>query len=68
MADGKRVVLFDAVDCCIRFTRKNQHCGDRERSRPQGPKNGNNNFNDSAGCELNMRHVTEMLLILKKST
>ena len=34
-----------AVDCCIRFTRKNnvfQHGGDWERSRPQGLKNGHN--------------------------
>ena len=37
-----RIVLSETVDCCIRFTRKInifQHSGDRERYRPQGPKN-----------------------------
>ena len=34
------VVLSEAVDWCICFTRKIKHGGDRERSRSQGPKNG----------------------------
>ena len=37
-----RVVLSKALEGCICFTRKCQHGGDWERSRPQGPKNVNN--------------------------
>ena len=37
-----RVVLSEAVDGCICFTRKIQHGGDRERSRTQSPKNVHN--------------------------
>ena len=47
------VVLSKAVDWCICFTRKIQHGGDWERSRPQGPKNVHN-F-DCATSELSMR-------------
>ena len=34
--------LSEAVDGCICYTRKKQHGGDWERSRPQGPKNVHN--------------------------
>ena len=37
-----RVVLSEAVDGCICFTRKIQHGGDWERSRPHDPKNVHN--------------------------
>ena len=37
-----RDVLSEAVDGCICFTRKIQHGGDQERSRPKGPKNAHN--------------------------
>ena len=37
-----RVVLSEAVDECICFTREIQHGSDEERSQPQGPKNVHN--------------------------
>ena len=61
------VGLSEAVDWCICFTRKIQHGGEWERSRPQGPKNVHNFL-------MTVRHLswacglgTEMLLILKKT-
>ena len=59
-------VHSEAVDWCICYTRKIQHGGDWERSRPQGPKNMYITFNDCATSNLSMRAWTEMLLILKK--
>ena len=51
-----RVVLSEAVDWFICFTRKKQHGGDWERSRPQGPKNVYNFLmtvrHEHAGMEL----------------
>ena len=44
----------EAVDGCICFTRKIEHGGDWERSRPQGPENDHNFFNDCATSELSM--------------
>ena len=67
---GCRVILSDAVDGCICFTRKIQHGGDWERSRRQGPKNVHNFLLIMTVRPLTLswacRHGTEMLLILKK--
>ena len=61
-----RVVLSEAVDLCIYFTRKIQHGGDWERSRPQGPKNVHNFLLTVLPLSWARGHVTEVLLILKK--
>ena len=61
-----RVVLFEAVDWCICFTRKIKHGGDSERSRPQGPKNVHNFLMTVRPLSWACGHGTEMLLILKK--
>ena len=50
-----RVVLSEAMDGCICFTRKIQHGGDWERSRPQGPKNVHNFLMTLMTSELRMR-------------
>ena len=62
-----RVVLSQAVDWCIFFTRKIQHSGDWERSRPQGPKHIHNFLMTVRPLSWACGHGTEMLLILKKS-
>ena len=51
MVCTSRVVLSEAVDWYICFTRKNQHGGYPKRSRPQG-------LNDCATSELSMRAWT----------
>ena len=60
-----RDVFSVAVDCCIRFTRKIQHGGDWEWSRPQGQNNVHNFLmivrKMSWACDI----VAEMLLIQK---
>ena len=61
-----RVVHSEAVDECICFTRKFQHGGDWERSRPQGPKNVHNFLITVRPLSWACGHGTEMLLILKK--
>ena len=61
-----RTVLSEAVDWCICFTRKIQHGCDRERSRPQGPKNVHNFLMTARPLSWACGHGTEMLLILKK--
>ena len=56
---SSRTVLSEALDWCIFFTKKIQHGGDWERSRPQGSKNVHNfltNLNDA-----------KMLLMLKNT-
>ena len=63
---GSRVVHFEAVDWCICFTRKIQHGGDWERSRPQGPKNVSNFLMTVRPFSWACGNKTEMLLILKK--
>ena len=65
--DSSRVVLSEAVDGCICFTRKIQHGGDWERSRPQGPKNVHNFLMTVRPLSWACGHGTEMLLILKKN-
>ena len=62
-----RVVLSEAVDWCICFTRKIQHGGDWERSRPQGPKNVHNFLMTVRPLSSACGHGSEMLLILKKT-
>ena len=62
-----RVVHCEAVDSCICFTRKIQHGGDWERSRPQGPKNVHNFLMNVRPLSWACGHGTEMLLILKKN-
>ena len=62
-----RVVLSEAVDWCICFTRKIQHGGDWERSRPRGPKNVHNFLITVRLLSWACGHETEMLLILKKT-
>ena len=59
------VVLSEAVDRCICFTRKIQHGGDWDRSRPQGPKNVHNFSLTVRPLSWACGHGTEMLLILK---
>ena len=61
-----RVVLCEAVDWFICFTRKIQHGGDWEHSRPQGPKNVHNFLMTVRPLSWAGGHGTEMLLILKK--
>ena len=61
-----RIVLSEAVDGCISFTRKIQHGGDWERSRPQGPKNVQNFLMTVRPLSWVCGHGTEMLLIVKK--
>ena len=61
-----RVILSEAVDGCICFTRKIQHGSDWERSRPQGPKNVHNFSMTMRPLSLACGHGTEMFLILKK--
>ena len=61
-----RVVLSEAVDGCIWFTRKIQHGGDWRRSRPQGPKNVHNFLLTVRPLSWACGHGTEMLLILRK--
>ena len=61
-----RVVLSDIVDWCICFTRKIQHGGDWERSRPQGLKNVQNFLLNVRPLSWACGHGTEMLLILKE--
>ena len=60
-----RVVLSEAVDLCIYFTRKIQHGGDWERSRPQGPKNVHNFLMTVRLLSWAWERVAEILLILK---
>ena len=60
----RRVVLSVAVDWCICFTRKIQHCGDWERSRPQDPKNVHNFLMTLRPLTWACGHGTEMLLII----
>ena len=60
-----RVVLFEAVDGCICFTRKIQHGGDWERSRRKGPKNVHNFIMTVRPQSWACGHGTEMFLILK---
>ena len=55
-----------AVDWCICFTRKIQHCDDWERSRPQGQKNVHNFLLTVRPLSWACEHGAEMLLILKK--
>ena len=62
-----RVVLYEAVDGRICFTRKIQHGGDWERSRPQRPKNVHNFLMTVRPLSWACGHGTEMLLILKKN-
>ena len=70
MKEGRRlispVVLFEAVDWCICFTRKIQHGGDWKRSRPQGPKNVHNFLLTVRPPSRARGHGTKLLLILKK--
>ena len=61
-----RGALFESVDWCICFTRKIQHGGDWERSRPQGPKIVHNFLMTVRPLSWACRHGTEMLMILKK--
>ena len=61
------VVLSEAVDWCICFTRKNQHGRDWERSRPQGPKNVHNLLIAVRSVSWAYGHGTELLLNLKKT-
>ena len=61
-----RVVLSEAVDGCICFTRETPHGGDWERSRPQGSKNVHNFLMTVRPLSWACGHGTEMLLILKK--
>ena len=63
--DTSRVVLSEAVDWCICFTRKIQHGGDWERSRHQGQKNVHNFLMTVRPLSWACGHETEMLLILK---
>ena len=65
-ANYSRVVLSEAVDWCICFTRKIQHGGDWERSRPQGLKNVHNCLMTVRPLSWACGHGAEMLLILKK--
>ena len=60
------VVLSEAVDGCICFTRKIQHGGDWERSRPQGSRNVQNFLMTVRPLSWAFGIETEMLLILKK--
>ena len=60
-----RVVHSATVDWCICFTRKNQHGGDWERSRPQSPKNVHNFLITVRPLSWACGHGTEMLLIVK---
>ena len=60
---GSRAVLSEAVDWCICFTRKIQHAGDWERSRPQGPKYIHNFLMTVRPLRWACGHLTEMLLI-----
>ena len=62
-----RVVPCEAVDGCICCTRKIQHGGDWERSRPQGPKNVHNFLMTVRPLSWSCGHGSEMLLILKKT-
>ena len=64
ICNTSHVVLSEAVDGCICFSRKIQHGGDWQRSRPQGPKNVHNFLMTS---EWACGYGTEMLLILKKT-
>ena len=61
-----RVVLSEAVDGCICFTRKIQHGDDCERCRPQGPKNVHNFLMPVRPLSWACGHGIKMLLILKK--
>ena len=54
------------MDGCICFTRKIQHGGDWERSRPQGPKNVHNFLMTVRPLSWACGHGTKILLILKK--
>ena len=60
-----RVVLSEAVDLCICITRKIQHGGDWERSRPQGLKNVHDFVMTVRHLSWACGHGTEMLLLLK---
>ena len=60
------VVLSEAVDWCICFTRKIQHGGDWERYRTQGSKNVHNFLMTVWPLSWAWGHETEMLLIFKK--
>ena len=60
------IVLSEAADECICFTRKIQYGGDCERFRPQGPKNVHNFLLTVRPLSWACGHRTEMLLILKK--
>ena len=62
-----RVVLSEAVDGCICFTRKIQHGGDWQRSRPQGPKNVHSFLMTLRPQSWACGHGTDMLLILIKT-
>ena len=61
-----RVVLSEAVDGCICFTRKIQHGRDWERSWPQGSRNVHNFLMTVRPLRWACGIETEMLLILKK--
>ena len=63
---ASRVVLSEAVDWCICFTRKIQHGGDWERSGSQGPKNVHNFWMTVRPLSWACGHGTGMLLIPKK--
>ena len=64
---GSRVVLSEAVDWCIWFTRKIQHGDYWEQSRPQGPKNVQNCLMTVRPVSWACGHGTEMLLVLKNT-
>ena len=64
--DGCHVFLSEAVYGWICFSRKIQHGGDWEQSRPQGPKNVHNFLMTVRPLSWACGHGAEMLLILKK--
>ena len=58
-------LALEAVDWCICFTRKIQHGGDWQRSRPQDPKNVHAFLMTARPLSWACGHGTEMSLILK---
>ena len=67
MVGPSRVVVSEAVDWYICFTRKIQHGGDWEQSCHQYPNYVHNFLMTVRAVNWACGHVTEMLLFLKKT-